>query len=411
MKSFKTISVAVLAALALLVSVHFAHAAWTVPTGVPPTGNVTAPVNVGATGQVKTGPFTVLNLFMAKQGIFGPQIASVSSTTNIFSAMSAVLGGHGIWIDQAGNPTVQGTQLNINLTQNSAGAGRNAIDIEVSPDNTAVDKHAAFTTNAPGFHFWSNATASSGGILAGYITLNRGCQANGGVDCTGKILTSDANGNASWEDASAIAPLPTLTGGTMDIKIVRAINNASGYRAFASCAAGTQSSDTSGENIPSSGGYTLVGGGGDCADSTMLISQPNAGNIHNEWQVSCVGHLGVDVHSTAVCMKYVAPTLAAPTAPVVTTQWSAPSGYSPNTGNGSYGYGCSFFGTHSYGVRQHNSSGDQFIQNSCLYRIRPGTQGTQQCQYGSVTNTNANLQPVSSCTESSSSTTYTLYRN
>ncbi|PJC22028.1 MAG: hypothetical protein CO060_01965 [Candidatus Yonathbacteria bacterium CG_4_9_14_0_2_um_filter_43_16] len=64
-------------ALAIVLSFGLSYAlAWTAPTSQPPVGNVSAPINTGATAQTKTGPLTILG------GItVGTNTASCDTTT------------------------------------------------------------------------------------------------------------------------------------------------------------------------------------------------------------------------------------------------------------------------------------------------------------------------------------------
>lgn len=62
MKDFIRIISSAGAAALSLVAIHYMVFAFTEPTGVPPTNNVSAPLNIGSGRQVKNGDLTVQNL-------------------------------------------------------------------------------------------------------------------------------------------------------------------------------------------------------------------------------------------------------------------------------------------------------------------------------------------------------------
>jgi len=67
LKAFKTI----LLALILSIGISYAYAAWSPPGAAqnpPPSGNIDAPVNVGAGSQTKTGPLWANGIFSSAGG-------------------------------------------------------------------------------------------------------------------------------------------------------------------------------------------------------------------------------------------------------------------------------------------------------------------------------------------------------
>lgn len=81
-------------ALGLIVGTVFASAvvfAWTGPTSAPPSGNVAAPINVGATDQVKNAGFGVNSL-----AVFGNSILSGPSVTYLNFGSTVGATGYGI---------------------------------------------------------------------------------------------------------------------------------------------------------------------------------------------------------------------------------------------------------------------------------------------------------------------------
>lgn len=301
-KTFKTGAqiLVVVAAVAVLATAAFAY---TNPTGTAPSGNVPAPVNTGTFMQTKLGDLGLAgtgtgNLFatmngwfgggvFAKTGYFGTDSSSVSATTNILSAMTSLL-GKGLVVDQSGSPTVHNAIFTVDLRGNSGSTGRNAIDVEASSDNT----HAVLSTNMPGFHLWSNAISggSDAGILAGYGFFKGLVTIQDGTQGAGKVLTSDADGNASWNAFQTDSTNGLITYVRVD--------------------------GTGQDTAVCPSGYVAIGGGGDCQD-LMTISQPDpAGNgvQATGWKVVCgtpniasggSGHFnsGGAVHAEAICMK------------------------------------------------------------------------------------------------------------
>ena len=351
MKSLKTISAA-LALIALFAMASQARAAWTVPAGVPPAGNVMAPVNTGATAQIKSGPFSVTNIFVANQGIFGTAPGAACGSNILSVLFCAGINGKGIAIDSTGNVAITG-----NLAIQSGGPG------------------------------------------------------------VGKVLTSDATGNATWQPGSAT--LPTLTGGGFDIKIIKNWGQTGGY-AQANCNAGTSSNDPSavppGDSIPASGGYKLIGGGGACDDDTAHIQEsrvdtdPQVNN--NGWKVSCQKDLAGSASGTrvqAICMKYTAPILAVSTpTPTPATPLTQTSGV------GSFGDSCiQTFGNHTYTARVHDTTGgsavDTDLQNQCFYMKHSNPGLVTNCYPLPATGPTSNAilyQAVSSCGYSAGLGTY-----
>lgn len=73
-------------------------AAWTAPSGTPPNNNVSAPINVSSTNQVKNGTIGVNGL-----AVFGNSLLGGSAGSNAYLNFGATAGtsGYGIW-DNAG---------------------------------------------------------------------------------------------------------------------------------------------------------------------------------------------------------------------------------------------------------------------------------------------------------------------
>lgn len=109
-------------------------------------------------------------------------------------------------------------KLSITLSGTDS-VGRNALDINVSNDNKVGGAGAVFQTNADRFSFYDNVIGKLVAISAQKIQLTEGAGA-------GKVLVSDASGNASWGEAAAT--------GTVDMIEVHT-SFSSGAKRTASC--------------------------------------------------------------------------------------------------------------------------------------------------------------------------------
>ncbi len=175
MKNILQTAKIIVLALALSISLSFVYA-WTAPTVMPPGGNTAAPINTSATAQVKNGGLSV-NAFSAFANSYFAGNVSIGTT----------------------NP---GGKLTVSVPANSRG-------IE-SITATAGNTHLPWSDNwnyisGNGTIFRSSANvekmrfdASSGNLdVAGTIKAT-GLQMPTGAGA-GKVLTSDAFGNVSWQ--------------------------------------------------------------------------------------------------------------------------------------------------------------------------------------------------------------------
>lgn len=241
-----------IAALGLMVSVASAQN-WIGPGGTFPQGNVAAPVNTGAFAQTKASSFTVtapgganlsangnvnglrgffsavVNSPRARLGCFLLSCSNATITSNDTLQAGKYTSGsitQGIVAAENGNVSIGkvvlgsalptqglfvGNILNqamsvffgkVGISLSGTGpTGRNALDITVSQDNISNGDGAVFSTNADRFSFYNNTTLAA--LSAKKIRLTEGAAA-------GKVLTSDADGNASWGDATGLSTVDMI---------------------------------------------------------------------------------------------------------------------------------------------------------------------------------------------------------
>jgi len=96
--------------LSLALGMNYLYAAWTAPTAPPPGGNVSAPVNIGTTAQVKNGSLSV-NAFSA----FGSAYVQGNLGIGVVSPSYKV--------DIGGTPGTDGIRFPDGTVQTSAGGG------------------------------------------------------------------------------------------------------------------------------------------------------------------------------------------------------------------------------------------------------------------------------------------------
>lgn len=259
----------VVAAVAIIGTV--AHA-YTNPTAAPTGGNVFAPVNTGNVMQTKNASFGVVgSLFTSISGIFEN---STFATKGYF--------------------------------------GSDAVAEDLGTSGTAPNLFSALTSvNGKGFIVGT----SGGTTISGPLAITSGGPASGAV------LTSDASGNATWQPATTTQPplvsAQTLTPGGVQIKIVR-VSSSSDY-AYASCEAGSPLTGAGnvydgGDTVPpGDNSWFLVGGGGDCDDTTsnIKISQPDANDLYKRWMVHCTNRSTQNqlAHATAICEQFTPPAM------------------------------------------------------------------------------------------------------
>ncbi len=237
MKKILFISKTVLSIALIVTVVSVAHA-WTAPTTNPTGGNVPAPVNTGSVAQTKNSDLGLVGNLMAFRGFFSQYVNAPKARFGclLFSCGSTSFTSSNIF---------------------EAGAYDNGV---------AFDK----------------------GLI---VHADGGVQITSGNPGAGKVLTSDATGNASWGNGST----DTIDSGGL-ISYVRRYQPPTGTdTVIAYCQPGS----------------IAIGGGGDCQYG-IKISQPYVAglpnNVHGDtfsgatpaatgWRVSCLSR---DNPSTAI---------------------------------------------------------------------------------------------------------------
>jgi len=151
--------------------------AWAGPTATAPGNNVSAPINVGSTAQIKNGSLGVNSL-----AVYGNQILSGSGLYLNFGS-TAGSGGYGIW-DNAGTLEFKNSGGSWNNFTNSVlnvlGAGA-VTTLEFADGSTQT---TAATTSKPKIVIGSSIQVS-GQCPAGYIAVGveNGCYQQGTLSC------------------------------------------------------------------------------------------------------------------------------------------------------------------------------------------------------------------------------------
>ena len=258
-KQLRILAFPVLAA-SLLFLAFTVFAAWSNPTASPPANNTEAPINVGATAQTKTGNLTVNNLYLTATSEgnfyninqiigFNDLVLYGNSTKNapIYLEGSSVIinndagtGNVGIGttgptqkLDVAGNINMSGaTSRTIfygttGVAAPGAGSAGEKIQLYGTAGTVGASDYALgiegsnmwFNTNS-GFK-WYVASAvkmvmdSSGNVGIGTVSPGAKLEVagqvkiTGGSPGTGKVLTSDASGLASWGTITGTLPAGT----------------------------------------------------------------------------------------------------------------------------------------------------------------------------------------------------------
>lgn len=338
---------ALTATLALVLGTALpASAAWTVPSGTPPTGNVTAPINTGNTFQTKTGGIDVAKLATRLAWIYPDNLSllSIALGGNLCNAMSlfCVINNAG----NTGNPKGLGVASNGDvkigdgtapvagrvLTQNASGVvswGPSGLPPGTAdqtlrydgPLNKWVANDLVKAESAGTSLKVKNGTASTtvpiaqiegtGGLTkaARFLNVMGGVvklvipafQLQNGNEGQGKVLVSDATGNADW---SAInANTSSVYSGAYVVKSTGSPN--------------TDAYCTGGDILIAGGGHCSAGNGdAACTNGRCPVSssEPGPGKTtdgtypmgdFDYWHVDCTGSNG-NVSKTAsayaICM-------------------------------------------------------------------------------------------------------------
>jgi hypothetical protein len=177
--------------------------AWTEPTFTPPNNNVAAPLNTGSTPQTKSGGLGAQYLFVTNPaGIGGSRIEIGEGLTSNQYA----------YIDLKGDTTY--TDYGFRLMRYNSGANS-----ESRIESRGTGGLRLMTDEAGPIIFNTLATErlridSAGNVGIGTnspvakLDINGQIKITDGNQANGKILTSDANGLATWKSAAASISLP-----------------------------------------------------------------------------------------------------------------------------------------------------------------------------------------------------------
>lgn len=215
LKLFKLLFLAVV--LSVLGPAGFASAAWNEPTQPPPSGNTPEPINVSESTQNKSGRLGVgaLSVFgdlLIPSGSGSGKVLTSDSTgratwqtvselTQIINNNPPAPTGDSFWskrLSATGNfliPIAQSDHLGL-WPQTNIGSGKN---YGCSGCNA--------TNNIQLYNSGGNMNFSVGGAANKFIFSGGPLQITAGNPGAGKVLTSDASGNASWQ-------APASTGGS-----------------------------------------------------------------------------------------------------------------------------------------------------------------------------------------------------
>ena len=184
-QTLSTLKVIVLA-LVLGLGISYAQAVWTGPTAAPTGGNVAAPLNVGATAQIKTGDLKVNNLEMSGATATSGTTLTTSGSTWAYGAL-----------DIKGS---KGGYSGINFKNSD---GTNAGALVMKSDGYAGFFNTSLVNNWS-FIVYPNIAASPGAVRIPGLAASPAA--------LGKVLTAvNVAGDATWQTpATAASGAPTF---------------------------------------------------------------------------------------------------------------------------------------------------------------------------------------------------------
>ena len=197
-QTLSTLKVIVLA-LVLGLGISYAQAVWTGPTAAPTGGNVAAPLNVGATAQIKTGDLKVNNLEMSGATATSGTTLTTSGSTWAYGAL-----------DIKGS---KGGYSGINF-KNSDGTNAGALVMK-------SDGYAGFfntsSVNNWSFIVYPNIAASPGAVRIPGLAASPAA--------IGKVLTAvNVAGDATWQTpATAVSGAPTFITPVLIVNMTTAV--------------------------------------------------------------------------------------------------------------------------------------------------------------------------------------------
>lgn len=303
-------SAVVLTALVAVVSVA---SAWTPPTDTFPAGNVPATVNTGNVAQTKASSFSVTGNLSASSNVNGANgffsllvnsakgrfgcflFCSDIASTDILKAGKYTGGdfSKGLTVSPDGLVATEKSPLWINLAGNTGVTGRNGLAIFTSIDNLTGGDGAVLQTSADKFSLVNLIGSDYVGLRAKRVQLTEGA----GI---GKVLTSDADGNAAWQPSNWIGD---------SIEVGSAGSAASDGKSGPAVVTVSAACPTP--------GATIISGGGSCnryflqgpidLRPTLISSNGDLGSNSStaRWTVTCAGPAGIGFYSSAqvLCIK------------------------------------------------------------------------------------------------------------
>ena len=328
--------IAMIAVFTLTASVAFA---WTAPTAAPTGGNVPAPINTGSVAQTKNASLSIIGNILASNGILGNLVNGIkgrfgfldigTSTGDIFIARPSQT-GPGLSIGNDGKIIASSSG---NISSGNFGG------LVVDPNGgTTLGSRTNWVTKG------LSITPTGQSIFQGPgVSIMSPLNISSGNPGVGKVLTSDAQGNATWQASTAGItgnPLTVSIADAGDVKVYRTSwynnNTTKINQGYAICQPGYMA--ISGGVDCESNGSTMADDGNvgrriDRVVHAMQISEPGLANgspypytgtgsgnstetgvYPTSWRGRCgAGNASdseLDMHITVVCMKVKQATLA-----------------------------------------------------------------------------------------------------
>lgn len=178
MKNLSSLTIKTMIALVAVVAIATFTYAWTAPTALPTGGNVPAPVNTGTFAQTKLSSFTVNpgNL-TAKGSLF-------QNTGNVIADVG-VIGLLGMF---KANVSAGTARFGCPLSQSNC--------ISSAPANSILEATTYNTSGASALNNGLTVDGTGKTMINGALQINRASD----VPVAGQVLTTDAAGNATWEN-------------------------------------------------------------------------------------------------------------------------------------------------------------------------------------------------------------------
>lgn len=201
--NFKIIALGLIVGLAGIVGVNYVLAQWSAPDEAPPEGNVFVPVNVGDKPQDKNGVFRA-NGLRSFVDLYVDEKVGIG-TTNPNTKLH-IVGNDGVQIQRADNSGFANVYFRTGTNDNTRSS------IGFIPAGGANDLVFRVGNLVERMRITSNGNVGIGTTNPGArLEVNGQVKITGGSPGADKVLTSDANGLASWA-----TPSGGLPGGVQD---------------------------------------------------------------------------------------------------------------------------------------------------------------------------------------------------